>query len=290
MAKVKLNPVLQRVRGKVGDLVFKRYNDGVIMARKPDLTDNPPTEGQAAQRRQFKLATLYGRTVLADPVQKTVYEATAKAKGIPAFALTVGDFLNAPTVDEIDLSGYTGKAGETIRITASDDFEVTGVAVSITDAGGTVLENGPATAQNGTWSYTTTTNLTAGQPVSIAVTATDRPGHTGDENAGKKLVEGQTYARAGGWPTSCPPFFRLAAKRHKDCLTADDADGRGFKILKAESGNWENRNQPRIHQDVSISVISIGSPACAPMLHFCFLLSIFSFQSAAFAGQKRNLA
>ena len=179
MAKVKLNPVLQRVRGKVGDLVFKRYNDGVIVARKPDLTENPPTEGQAAQRRQFKLATLYGRTVLADPVKKAVYEATAKAKGIPAFALTVGDFLNAPTVDEIDLSGYTGKTGETIRITASDDFEVTDVAVSITDAGGTVLENGPATAQNGAWNYTTTTDLTAGQPVSIVVTTTDRPGNKG---------------------------------------------------------------------------------------------------------------
>ena len=185
MAKVKLNPVLQRLRGKVGDLVFKRYNDGVILASKPELTDNPPTAGQVAQRRQFKLATLYGRTVLADPVQKTVYEATAKAKGIPVFALAVGDFLNAPTVDEIDLSGYTGKAGETIRITASDDFAVMGVVVSINDAGGKVLENGPAAAQNGAWSYTTTTSLTAGQPVSIVVTATDRPGHTGTKTQAK---------------------------------------------------------------------------------------------------------
>lgn len=185
MAKVKLNPVLERVRGQVGDVVFKRYNDEVIMARKPDLTGRTPTEGQAAHREQFKLAALYGRTVLADPQKKAVYDAAAKSKYVPAFALTIGDFLNAPVVDEIDLSGYTGKTGETICVAASDDFEVTGVEVSITDANGAVLEHGPAAAQNGSWSYTATTDLTAGQPVSIVATATDRPGHKGTKTQAK---------------------------------------------------------------------------------------------------------
>ena len=93
------------------------------------------------------------------------------------FALSIADFLHAPAVEQIDLSGYTGQAGETIRITASDDFEVTGVAVSITDAGGTVLEQGAATASDGVWDYITKAALPAGQQVSIEVTATDRPGH-----------------------------------------------------------------------------------------------------------------
>jgi hypothetical protein len=35
----------------------------------------------------------------------------------------VADFFNALAVDEIVLSGYTGKTGETIKIRASDDFE-----------------------------------------------------------------------------------------------------------------------------------------------------------------------
>ncbi len=83
----------------------------------------------------------------------------------------------APTVDPIDLSGYTGQAGETIRITASDDFEVTGGGVSITGAGGTALEHGAATASDGAWSHVTKAALPAGQQVSIEVTATDRPGH-----------------------------------------------------------------------------------------------------------------
>ena len=37
MARVKLNPILEQVRGQVGDLVFKRYGEGVIISRKPDL-------------------------------------------------------------------------------------------------------------------------------------------------------------------------------------------------------------------------------------------------------------
>ena len=36
MAKVKFNPVLEQIRGQVGDLVFKHYGDEVIVGRKPD--------------------------------------------------------------------------------------------------------------------------------------------------------------------------------------------------------------------------------------------------------------
>jgi hypothetical protein len=179
MAKVALNPVMEKIQGKIGDLVFKRYNDEVVVSPKPDLSGHEPTPAQAAHRERFRLAVLYGKTVIADPEKRALYEHTAKEKGIPLFAMTVGDFLHAPAVDEIDLSGYTGRAGERIRIRASDDFEVTGVEVGITDANGAALERGPAMAANGTWEYLTTTAVPVGQRISIEVTATDRPGHRG---------------------------------------------------------------------------------------------------------------
>lgn len=149
------------------------------MALAPDMSGVTPTAAQAAHRQRFKLATLYGSTVLADPQKKAVDEATAKAKGIPVFAVSVADFLNAPVVDQIDVSAYTGQAGETIRITASDDFEDTGVAVAIHATTGAVLEQGAATAagDGNSWNYVTTTALSPGQQVSIEVSATDRPGH-----------------------------------------------------------------------------------------------------------------
>jgi len=63
MARVKTNPVIEQLRGAVGDLVFKRYGDEVVVARKPDLSGRPPTEAQAAQREQFRQAALYGKTL-----------------------------------------------------------------------------------------------------------------------------------------------------------------------------------------------------------------------------------
>ncbi len=181
MAKVRLNPVLEGIRGKVGELVFKRYGEEEVVTRAPDLSGRDPTPKQEAVRSRFKLAALYGKTALADPQSKALYEAAAKEKGLSLFALAVADFFHEPAVQEVDLSAYSGKVGERIGIQASDDFEVAGVEVAIRNAEGAVLEKGPA-ARNGSdtaWTYTTTTEIPSGQSVSIEVTATDRPGHKG---------------------------------------------------------------------------------------------------------------
>jgi hypothetical protein len=163
----------------VGDLIFKRWEGEDIVSKMPNRTGIVPTANQLAQMEKFRLAALYGKAVLADAETRAIYEDASDRKGIPAFALSVGDFLNAPAVDEINLESYTGQTGEVIRVRASDDMEVKGVTVAIRAQGGGLLEEGPATwaAATATWNYTTTTNLTPGQAVSIEVSATDRPGH-----------------------------------------------------------------------------------------------------------------
>lgn len=180
MASVSLNPVLETLSGKIGDLVFRRFQDETVVSRSPRTTDRPPTAGQAAQRESFRRAVLYGRAVMADAGTKAVYEAAAKATGRQIFATMVSDYLNAPAVEQVDLSAYTGQAGETLRIRASDDFTVAAIAVRILDTAGQALESGAAVkAGDGSpdWEYRTTATLTPGQAVSIEVTATDRPGH-----------------------------------------------------------------------------------------------------------------
>jgi len=79
----------------VGDLVFKRYGDEVLISRKPDSEGVEPTEAQLAHRERFRQAALYGRLVMADPEAKVLYEGAAKAKGQPIFSLMVADFPSA---------------------------------------------------------------------------------------------------------------------------------------------------------------------------------------------------
>jgi hypothetical protein len=179
MAKVKLNPILEQVRGQVGDLVFKRYGDEVVLSRKPDLTGHEWTEAQQATRERFRQAALYGRMAMADPEAKALYVEEAKAKGQPVFSLTIADFFNAPSVDEVDLSGYAGRAGDAIVIRASDDFDVARVEVALADVVGAAIESGAASEMppdSGRWVYTATAAVPTGTTVRIAVTAVDRPG------------------------------------------------------------------------------------------------------------------
>ena len=127
---------------------------------------------------------------LADPATKTLYEKAAKAKGQPVFSLTVADFFNAPSVDEVDLSGYGGAAGDKIVIKASDDFEVLGVNVALTNGDGSPLESGAAIetpVKSGRWVYTATSAVTTGTTVRIAVIASDRPGGKGEAAQEKTL-------------------------------------------------------------------------------------------------------
>ena len=180
MAKVKLNPILEGVRGKVGDLVFKSYNDEVLIARKPDQSSIEPSSAQIAQRERFSQAVLYGKTVMADPETKAIYEAAARRKGKPVFSLTVADFFKAPSVDLVDLGNYAGAPGDEIHIRASDDFAVSRVMVAISDADGNAIESGEASQALGEWVYTATEAVSPGTVVRILVTAVDRPGGTGE--------------------------------------------------------------------------------------------------------------
>jgi hypothetical protein len=183
MAKVKLNPILKTVRGQVGDLVFKRYGDRVILASKPDLTGREPSPAQAAHQERFKQAALYGRMMLADPETKALYETAAKSNGQPVFSLIVADFFNAPSINEVDVSRYSGAAGDVIAVWASDDFAVVEVQVSLSDDEGNLLENGSAveTVAGGWWHYTAATLVPVGTVVRITVTALDRPGSAATE-------------------------------------------------------------------------------------------------------------
>ena len=184
MAKVKLNPILEQISGQVGDLVFRRYGDETIIGQKPDMSGVQASPAQLAARERFREAALYGKLVMADPETKALYSEAAKAKGKPVFSLTIADFFNAPSVNEVDLSAYSGAVGDEIIAMASDDFDVASVVVALSDESGAAVEN---PADSGRWVYAASTDVPTGTTVRIAVTASDRHGGIGSAEEEKDL-------------------------------------------------------------------------------------------------------
>ncbi len=183
MAKVGRNMVTTGLSGKLGDLlVFRVVNGKTVVSQAPAPSSKEPSEAQIVQKKKFQKAVLYAKSAIASPEIKAAYEAEA-ADGKSAYNVAVADFLNAPQIEEIDISTYTGKVGDTIQILPTDDFEVTEVSVTIENADGTIVENGQAIQTEGSPYYTftaTALNETLdGDKITIQVS--DVPGNTTTE-------------------------------------------------------------------------------------------------------------
>lgn len=112
-----------------------------------------------------------------------MYEAKAdNSIGMSTYNVAVADLLNAPDIEEINLSGYAGNPGDIIKITATDDFGVVAVNLKIENSDGTLVEQGAAVNNGAEWIYTATTlnpDLTGDK---ITVTASDAPANLTEES------------------------------------------------------------------------------------------------------------
>jgi hypothetical protein len=100
--------------------------------------------------------------------------------------------MHPPVVEDVELSGYTGKKGETIRISARDDLAVATLRLTVRDRSGTILEEGAAVQVKAglTWLYVAQTDVPGGQIVQIQATATDHAGNKGAKTV-PHLIEEQ---------------------------------------------------------------------------------------------------
>jgi hypothetical protein len=179
MAKMIPNPAAGELRGRIGDLVFVKHKNGEIIVRKRPVRKVPRRKGELRNQKEFTDSVVYAKAVWAEqPELKARYNAVAQAQGRQGFNLAKSDFRTPPTVEDIELDEYTGKIGEVIRIQAVDDFEVKSVRVVIRDLEGVQVEQGNAVLEDGKWAYRGQSEVSAGQTVTIEVTATDHPGHT----------------------------------------------------------------------------------------------------------------
>jgi hypothetical protein len=177
MAIVKNNIVTQGLSGKLGDtMVFRQRGEQTIAAKAPIARGPDGTPPQLAARQKFQQASIFGKAVSADPIAKAPYQALAKERQT-AYNVAVADFFLAPDIQEIDVSNYTGQAGETIKIEVTDDFKVQSVKVYIHNEDGSMVEEGDAKQEQDSteWIYTTTTINTNLSNDKITITASDIP-------------------------------------------------------------------------------------------------------------------
>lgn len=176
MAKSVNNIITHGLSGKVGDLlVFSQRNGKTIVSKVPTKKIEL-SEKQKKQVSKFQEAVIYAKTALKDPITKEMYELEAKKEqGVSGYNVAVADLMNAPKIEEINLSNYTGKKGEIIKIKATDDFKVEAVSVAIYNGDGSLVEEGNAVEEGLYWVYTAKENNTELAGDKIVVRATDIP-------------------------------------------------------------------------------------------------------------------
>jgi hypothetical protein len=185
MAKQKGNIVTHGLSGMVGGmLVFRQTATGTVV-QSPPRVSGKTTEAQRAHQRRFQRAVLYSQAVAADPALEAAYASRAKP-GQTARNVAIADFFHAPDIRAIDVSGYGGKPGDVIRIEVTDDFAVKEVKVVISNADGSVVEEGFAVqeAAGYEWTYVATAVNDSLQGDRIEIFASDMPG-----NISEKMTE-----------------------------------------------------------------------------------------------------
>ncbi len=156
MAKIEGNLIIHGLSGMLGkQVVVRRMKNGqYVLAAKPVHRSREATDAQRLQREKFRRAVLYAKGAKG----RAEYREAAELRCVSAFNVAVADFLHPPVIRKIDISGYKGAIGETIRITADDDVKVKSVGVMIVNDDGTPVEKGtaiPGTENSSEWLYST---------------------------------------------------------------------------------------------------------------------------------------
>lgn len=189
MAKLFPHSFHGAISGTVGEFVYRRCGDKVVVSRRPRKTNRPPTQPQIAMRERFARAAAYGRAAAASPELCGYYAPFLKKKRRHSvYGMALDDYLHAPFVSQVDLKKYHGRAGDSIRARVDDDVAVTAVRVRIVGHGGAILEEGFAREDWGGWSYVARRTLPAMTAVLVEVTGHDRPGNQGTGTATKLLA------------------------------------------------------------------------------------------------------
>jgi hypothetical protein len=180
MARLYSNIVILGSNGLIGGHFTDRktHVERSILSRKPLLDDyRKAKEARQAHETAIRESTTYANFART----KDVYITKAKRMGVTPYYIALADWFEAPKVLEINVDGWTGKIGQTIRVKARDNLMVARVTLVIRDAEESVLEMGEALQLepgSAWWNYTTKSVVKMTPFPSVEATAYDLPGNS----------------------------------------------------------------------------------------------------------------
>lgn len=145
MAKVRRNTVITGMSGTIShDHYARTTRDGrTIISLKPDFSNRQFSEAQLRTQNRIKQAAAYAKAACKEnPIYAMKAEGTAKN----AYNLALADWMNPPVIRSMD-----AYLGDVVRMSATDDVQVTRVIITVLDPGGQPLEQGDAELKLGIW-------------------------------------------------------------------------------------------------------------------------------------------
>lgn len=96
MAIMKLTAPVESIKGRIGDVVLRRYGDRIIVAKRP-AKRTKLSEKQQQQIELFRQAAAFAKEQMKDPATKKMYEKQALKKGYSnAYTAAVTSYLKTP--------------------------------------------------------------------------------------------------------------------------------------------------------------------------------------------------
>jgi hypothetical protein len=178
MAIANDNILTRYQRGRIGNIIFRRWGENTVASVVPDYSKIKWSAAQKDNRNRFREAMVYTRKALSDPKVYEYYK--KKRKGMQTvWNVAVADYMKRPQITEIDVSRYRGLRGNIIRVRAKDNYFVAGVVVRIVDAQGVEVESGMAVSipGRGEWIYKALEENYGWKGGRVVVRITDLPGN-----------------------------------------------------------------------------------------------------------------
>ena len=98
MAKLSENSILAGISGALGkEIVFKKYADGIVVTKMPDMSQVTPSLQQSVRREIFQQAVYYAKSINGDPELKKAYAAKLK-EGESVFNAAIKEYMRGSKV------------------------------------------------------------------------------------------------------------------------------------------------------------------------------------------------